>query len=816
MSFAPWLAGILLLGSAQPAPTNGGLVGQGGSKKKTGKITPPITTTPAPQEEAPKVSTEPVFPEPADNLDQAALLGWKGFAYLGGTQGRFISPYPAGYEWGALKTVPAAAPKADWHLRVVIFSGTTGEVRDANGVLRVDRHAIFNIQMNAVRECLNRLARFMAAASNGEVRLVPEINVETEELRGEPFEEEFAQNFFGPRLNGGGYESEDKVFRGPYQSAIYIVPGSRVGSGATYEVNGTPVSRIPLEVVGTPTAPGELDGRIWAALQGQADLRLSRQGYSVTGDKPDATAWALAAASEDVPTDTRLERLKAAQSVKVAGVSDARPILAPASPATTVTLVSDADRGAPVLHIVETGPERNGAFALPVRQDGKPLAVVKDASTLHLQLRTKAEDSLGIRLTDSQGRNAWVQLGAIPSASAEFKTLDVPTRHDGTWEAISVNLAGTGLEDVASMAVQPSPEAMLMGRIRSEPIECDIDDIKFDNEAAPSGAAQALAPSATSENPEERALFAAKATASSPELVALLNDKSSLVRLNAADAYTRLKDDMAQPNLVNDIVDLDPTVAAYAMRAMMHQGGQVAIFTAQKTVKLGVTPRVRETAARELGALKDAKYEADIDPLLTDRSRLNRIAAVEVFADIPSKSSALRRTAFLAQDDPDIKMAVVRTADPKDETQMRSILWSAVNEPSDLLRAECDIKLVQSPNKEFQAEGYKGVRDDSRVTRLAILDYLAQHPDEAHRNALRLAITDRSPAVRAAALRGFSALEKGASADEIANVMQDRDPDVQLALLELAKHHSLQLSEETKKLMAESPDPRVQKALAAG
>lgn len=830
MSYAPWLAGILLLGSAQPAPTNGGLVGQGGSKKKAGRqAVPPVApSTPAPQEEAPKISTEPVFPGPVDNLDRSAILGWKGLAYLGGAQGKLLDAYPVGYEWGSLKNAPAATPKTDWHLRVVILSGTTQELRDPNGVLNVDRHAIFNIQMNAVRESLNRLARFMSAASNGEVRLVPEITTETEELRGEPFGEEFAKNYFGPRMNGGGYEAEDKVFRGPYQSAIYIVPGARPDEQGLYLVNGTPVSKIPLEVLGQPTAPGELDQRLWTALERHAMARLARQGYLLRHGSPAATSWAVAAGTGDVPTDSLLARLKAGEKVSVSGVTDTHPIMGPASPATTVTVVSDSDHGQ-VLHITETGPERNGAFALPVRADGKPITAVKDASTIHFQIRTKAEDSLGIRLTDSQGKSGWISLGTPPTVTiapvqghaynmpqGTFKTINVPTRHDGTWETVSVNLSGTGLEDVASIAVQPSPEAMQMGRIRSEPIECDIDEIKFDNEAAPAGAAQALAPSATSENPEERALFAAKATASSPELVALLNDKSSLVRLNAADAYTRLKDDTAQPNLVNDIVDLDPTIAAYAMKALMHQGGQVALFTAQKTVKLGVTPRVRETAARELGALKDAKYEADIDPLLTDRSRLNRIAAVEVFADIPSKSSALRRTAFLAQDDPDIKMTVVRTADPKDETQMRSILWSAVNEPSDLLRAECDIKLLQSPNAELRSEGYKGVRDDSRVTRLAVLDYLVQHPDEAHRNALRLAVTDRSPAVRAAALRGFSALEKGAEPDEIANVMQDRDPEVQLALLELAKRHGLKLSDETKKLMTESPDPRVPQALAAG
>ena len=90
-------------------------------------------------------------------------------------------------------------------------------------------------------------------------------------------------------------------------------------------------------------------------------------------------------------------------------------------------------------------------------------------------------------------------------------------------------------------------------------------------------------------------------------------------------------------------------------------------------------------------------------------------------------------------------------------------------------------------NPGHSPEGYKGVRDDSRFARKVVVEYLIAHPSEENRNALRIAIADRSPQVRALALEGFAALEKGATADEIANVIDDPDPTVQLALIDFAK-----------------------------
>ena len=126
-----------------------------------------------------------------------------------------------------------------------------------------------------------------------------------------------------------------------------------------------------------------------------------------------------------------------------------------------------------------------------------------------------------------------------------------------------------------------------------------------------------------------------------------------------------------------------------------------------------------------------------------------------------------------------------------------------------MVRAESDIKLIQSPTPANRTEGYKGVRDDSKFVRLHVLEFLASQPKEENRNALRIAVADKSGLVRAAALKGFAALEAPTTIDEISNVLDDSDSNVQLALINLAIKKKLKLPQKTIDAMASSADPRV-------
>ena len=78
--------------------------------------------------------------------------------------------------------------------------------------------------------------------------------------------------------------------------------------------------------------------------------------------------------------------------------------------------------------------------------------------------------------------------------------------------------------------------------------------------------------------------------------------------------------------------------------------------------------------------------------------------------------------------------------------------------------------------------------------------------------ALRMAVADKSAIVRAAALKAFAALEATTTTEEIANVLDDQDPNVQLALIDLAKKKGVKLPPATLSAMSSSQDPRVSSA----
>jgi hypothetical protein len=192
-----------------------------------------------------------------------------------------------------------------------------------------------------------------------------------------------------------------------------------------------------------------------------------------------------------------------------------------------------------------------------------------------------------------------------------------------------------------------------------------------------------------------------------------------------------------------------------------------------------------------------------------DQSWVIRLRALKDLANFKGDAAAALRRFGLRQDNPEIKLAATSELDPTNSDDVSALLYSAVNEPWDRVRADSDIKLVQSDSEKARTEGYKGVRDDSWFVRVYLLDWLADHPKDDHRDAARIAVADRSPRVRAAALRLFAALPGAVSPDEIQNVLEDRNPEVQLQLLALAKKKDIQIPADEMAAMKTSPDKRV-------
>jgi len=771
-----------------------------------------------------------LFPEkPQEPAIAANFTSWHGWSYLQGAAPVWPKIYKTSGDWSDIQahfTALKPGKPSVWHLKVVIFTRTEVDGKDANGVLREHRGSIESVQLAKIRIALLRFNAYVAAKFDGAVTIVPDVQVESEWMRDsgpDAFGPEFARRYFEARINGGSYEAEDKVFRGPFNSVLYVLPGSLPGDLHDAIVNDTPVAAVPSVPLGPDGIGQSFDTAFRAAWMRQVWARVAMQGYkslTVTAPQTESTdPWPSVTNLDEVTPQTNLSHLNSVLELHPALVDPAE-LNVPNLPATDLKVAADPERGQ-VLKVTELSGFREGGVALPARADGAPIAKIDAAPTLSFLVKSTSKDPISIRLDSSDGKTAWISIGRdpilvtpMPGASVS----SVPFSPDGKWQKIAVDLRQVakpaGLVDVVRMAIEPSPNAKLAGKMQPDPVDYAFDEFKFSSDQAGPLVAP-IAPSATSEDPEARALLAATAKAASPELAALLKDKSELVRLNATTAYIGFKDHTVEEQLISNSLDLDPSVAAAALAALMAEGSDTARAIVKRSVSVSLSDYAKTTAANLLAQTKDPKCADDVSRLLANRSWQAHVAAVEDLAQIPSPDSQTWRLAFIGMSDPAVKLAVTRNADATVDRVASALLWSAVNEPSDMVRAESYIKLIASPVAATKAEGYKGVRDDSRFVRKVVVAYLAAHPSEEHRGALRMAIADRSAQVRAAAIGGFAALEKGATFDEIGNVLDDSDSTVQLALLDFSKKRSMKLPQKTVDAMVASPDSRVSTAAKA-
>jgi|GEM_PF-1016361 len=755
-------------------------------------------------------------------------LSWRGWSYLQGASPSVPALYDSVGDWTEIKSHIATArdPKcASWRCRFVIFTRVESDERDSKGILREHRQTLESVQLSHVQASIERLRGWVSARFGGKVELLPDVQIESDWMRDAgngtqpPFGKSFLQHYLEPRINGGSYEAEDKVFRGPFQSAIVMLPGANIWSPETFEVNLTPIGALSAQPLDRNGLELNLDDQLRTLFLKQVEDRVRIQGFKgmTLGGAPNTEdGWSLASTADEPASDALVKR--ANETIQLAAPGpDPVPAKVAVLPEFQASLVADQEKGQ-VLKVSETSGFRTGGAWLPSRNDGMPLAKLDATPTLSLSIKPSSSDPLAIRLESTDGKRLWVSLGPEPACARPWDDEPVVTANvvpNGTWQKVLVDLkavaAKVGMSDVARMSIEPTPNDKLAGKIRPEPLEWCFDEIKFTSEPA-TNMSLAVAPDSQATEPESRALFAAKATVASPELVALLRDKSDLVKLNATVAYQTIKDPNAESSLISNSLDLDGTIAAEALKSLMFQGTEKATAVVRQSVRVAFTDYAKQTAALLLGATKDTKVAGDISLLLGCRSWQAWVAGVDALAMINTPSAGQISLTFINGVDPAIKVEVTKNADPSRDQDVRTLLWSSVNEPSDMVRAESDIKLIQSTVAANRTEGYKGVRDDSRWVRILVLRYLAAHPNEDNRSVLRLGVADRSAVVRAEALNGFAALAEKTSLDEIANVLEDQNPVVQLALINLSKTKGLKLPKKTIDAMNSSFDSRVSTA----
>jgi HEAT repeat protein len=249
------------------------------------------------------------------------------------------------------------------------------------------------------------------------------------------------------------------------------------------------------------------------------------------------------------------------------------------------------------------------------------------------------------------------------------------------------------------------------------------------------------------------------------------------------------------PNAVNVLAPMlrsgDPVLALMAGFAVSKTEGDEAWSAIKDALEQGPFDHNRRFAAMWLAKRPDPAMGASLG-LMTARSASARLEAVRALAAIKEESADVILIAMMANEpEPGVRVAIAKSANLENNLVNRRLLFAALNDESQWVRATCLLRLIQSPDAKIRREAFQGVRDPAIGIRLALLAAMAEDPDDSYRPALRVAVTDREARVRAAALRAFATQPGPVSKAEVANVANDPDVEVAAAYAALAKAKGL-------------------------
>ncbi len=728
------------------------------------------------------------LPKPAPATLPNEVRDWAGFKHLPAGPREVPKAFPAGGDWSGVKG--DVAPKAVvWRTKVVILDRVDRVRERGPDFVWPGHHGLPPYIVERIKRALTQLRARVADLTKGRVNMVFDLAEEKEALTNDRDLPAVVARYLTPRINGGRYDAEDGLFRGPYQSVFVVHP---VGGEASpdFEVQGTPTSLVGLPDLAGEEVDGALANDLTLLWQGQAVRRAVDAGAKVatgtTGTLEDV--WPTVAKGLDATTEerSRMLGLQIPPTDELATGGD----WSERGPETVAKLAKDPTRGT-VLVVDELGAFREGGIALPTVR-----GAAFDASahpTLALWAKSDAKDPIVLQLGSSD-RSVW--LGR-----------DVPFAYDNAWHRVKLDLRGLGRID--RILVAPDPAARRRVRQTLGPIEASFSDFEASDEA-PDPKPATEAPSAEAVDPEARARWAASAGPGEVRRK-LLKDPVDAVRANATAAALARPDPADEPALVeNALYTFEPAIFTPALRALAKSGTPTAAEALKQTLRIAAADRARGLAAELLAEKGDPKVVGSFIGLNQARTRAARIAAIRALARLPGQEAALMRMAYLAQDDPEVKLEATLAADPNDDAQARKLLWSAVNEPSDAVRLESLKRLARSNVPEFRDAGIKGVRDDSAGVRVGLLEAWTASPFAPSLPAIRVALTDDSPRVRAAALAALGANPAPVSASDVP--FDDPDARVQLQALMLAAKKSIPIPRAARDRFRKSPDPALRAA----
>src|SRR5579862_645154 len=213
------------------------------------------------------------------------VKNWPGWGPLTGNPAK---PFWVDGDWSSVLGAPGArnpdSAAAPWRVKVILISSVDFLSPNASGNLVERRGGIYAPTRDRIAQGLALAGAALQAETAGRLSVVYD-TVEDPA----PYEETVAdgaglgpnalQAYVTPRINGGSFEANDKLYHGPYHLCLVIHAG--FSRPAHCEVAGTPVFGLPAPVDDTTVSAYAVS--VLRAFQVAAAQASRRQGHEPSG-----------------------------------------------------------------------------------------------------------------------------------------------------------------------------------------------------------------------------------------------------------------------------------------------------------------------------------------------------------------------------------------------------------------------------------------------------------------------------------------------------------------------------------------------------
>jgi HEAT repeat protein len=232
---------------------------------------------------------------PAQAMSQEGDVSYKDWTYRFDAKGDLVGRRLGAGGGDEIKRLYGSGPSpsaVEWRTKIVLFDDVDILSKTSDGVLRERRSGYLGPDYHGALDSIALFGSMIEAYTNGMVKCVPDVQIEPESSRFEvpgpkPFNADFVRTYLRPNVNGGYYTADDNVYRGPYNSILFLHFGFTDASCQT-EVNGMPVTGFSYYFSFDRERPQMLANRLFNAWIGQVLFEAGKHGYALGGlmDRP--------------------------------------------------------------------------------------------------------------------------------------------------------------------------------------------------------------------------------------------------------------------------------------------------------------------------------------------------------------------------------------------------------------------------------------------------------------------------------------------------------------------------------------------------